>query len=454
VQLAELSTTADTGTGSYGLESPQSLSPRWWRSYAAVPERPLARIAHMGAALAASNVTRGAIQFVTSLVIARGLGRDRFGAWTLAAAAASALTAGFDLGFGVLLTREAARADGRIARLLGDALAARFTLFLPVALLAYSGLLTSWTGSIQPRTLHAAIVLAAAGLAYGTIAPACRAAPRPLVSILSIEALGALVQCGGVALLMLRGAGISALLYLATAVLMAQLAAALVLWRRIAPDDRFSWPSMRSTRNALQRAVPFALTGLVANAQARLGPLLLGGLAGTGEVASFGVAAGLAGAARRLPSSAFGAALPVFSRGAESGDAASARAQFAGAVRWFALAAAVVLVVGASSIVRLTYGAPFAAAATPLLFAGLGLVPTLVNASRKVYLFASGRERIVLRWSAATLAVQVAACLLLIPRFGAAGAMAGLAIGEAVIWLPLRRADEDREDRRERTVPS
>src|SRR5437764_8063242 len=168
------------------------------------PVHPLGRIAHMGAALAASNVARGGIQFVTSLVVARFLGRDGFGIWTLAAAVASALTAAFDLGFGVLLTREAARAEGRIGRLLVDALVARFALFVPVAVLAYSGLLTSWTGVVHADTLHAAVFLAAAGLTYGTFAPACRAAPRPLVSILAIETIGALLQCGGVALLLFR----------------------------------------------------------------------------------------------------------------------------------------------------------------------------------------------------------------------------------------------------------
>ena len=406
-----------------------------------VRDDPLARIAQMGAALAASSVARGGIQFVTSLVIARALGRDGFGIWTLAAAAASALTAACDLGFGVLLTRDAARSDGRIGRLLADALAARFALFIPVAWLAYSGLLTSWTGAIQPDMLHAAVILAATGLAYGTIASVCRAAPRPLVSILSIETVGALLQCAGVTLLVLRGAGISALLYLANAVLAVQSAAALVVWRRIAPLDRMTWPSAQSTLAALRRAVPFALTGLIANAQARLGPLVLGGLAGTGEVALFGVATRLAGVARRLPASAFGAALPVFSQEAGAGRAASVRAQFAGAVRWFAVAAAVVLAAGASSIVRITYGSQFAAATAPLVFAALGLVPTLVNSSRKVYLLASGREGVVLRWSAATLAIQIAGCLLLIPRFGAAGAMAALAFGEATIWLPLRLAD-------------
>jgi O-antigen/teichoic acid export membrane protein len=406
---------------------------------AVVPTRPLYRIAHMGAALAASNLARGGIQFATSLVIARALGRSAFGAWTVASAGASALTVAFDLGFGVLLTREAARNDGRVGRLLADALVARFVLFLPVGVLAYSGVLTSWIGEISPAMLHAAVVLAAASLAYGVIASVCRAAPRPLMSILSIETAGAVLQCAGAAALIARGAGVPALLQLATVVLAVQSAGAVAVWRQTAPTDRLAAPSMRSAWEALRRALPFALTGLVANAQARLGPLLLGVLSGAGEAASFGVATRLVSVARRLPSSAFGAALPVMSQEVRRGSAAPVQEKFARALRWFAAAAAAVFAAGASTIVRLTYGSQFASAATPLLFAGLGLAPTLVNSGRRVYLYAAGRENVVLRWSAAALAIQGLACALLIPRFGAAGAMAGLAIGEAAIWFPLRR---------------
>src|SRR5437899_12828012 len=100
---------------------------------------PLIRIAQMGSALAASNVARGGIQFVTSLVIGRALGPAGFGVWAVSAAAASALTAAFDLGFGVLLTREAARGDSRVDRVLVDALTTRCALFGPIAILAYSG---------------------------------------------------------------------------------------------------------------------------------------------------------------------------------------------------------------------------------------------------------------------------------------------------------------------------
>ena len=57
-----------------------------------------------------------------------------------------------------------------------------------------------------------------------------------------------------------------------------------------------------------------------------------------------------------------------------------------------------------------------------------------------MYLYAAGAERAAVRWSAVALVVQVVSCAAMVPSFGAAGAAAGLAIGEALVWWPLRQA--------------
>jgi len=171
-----------------------------------------------------------------------------------------------------------------------------------------------------------------------------------------------------------------------------------------------------------------------------MGPIVLGVAATPADVAAFGVAQRLEGAARRLPSAAFGAALPVLTDDIERTGETPVRARFDGALRWFALGAATVLSVGAWPIVRFTYGEAFAGAWAALSWAGIGLVPSLTNAGRKVYLYASGRETIVLRWTAIGCAIQAIGCAALIPRFGAVGAMAAYVVSEAAIWLPLRRS--------------
>jgi peptidoglycan biosynthesis protein MviN/MurJ (putative lipid II flippase) len=86
------------------------------------------------------------------------------------------------------------------------------------------------------------------------------------------------------------------------------------------------------------------------------------------------------------------------------------------------------------------YGAAFTAAAPALVWITIGLIPLLSNSGRKVYLYASGGERHVVRWSAIGLLIQVCAGVLLMPALGSVGAAASIAAGEAVIWWPLRRA--------------
>ena len=92
---------------------------------------PLARIAKLSAAFLGSNLARAAIGFGLSFALARALGADRFGRWIFCTAWASTLTVVVDLGFGVLLTRDGARADAEPGRLLSGALVLRLALAIP-----------------------------------------------------------------------------------------------------------------------------------------------------------------------------------------------------------------------------------------------------------------------------------------------------------------------------------
>ena len=101
----------------------------------ATNEDGLARIGRMGALFMGSNVARGAAAFATSVVIARTLGPDAFGRWTLCVTWAAMLTFLLDLGFGVMLTRDAAGGTAAPGALVGAALAVRMAMFVPVAVL-------------------------------------------------------------------------------------------------------------------------------------------------------------------------------------------------------------------------------------------------------------------------------------------------------------------------------
>ena len=401
---------------------------------------PYRRLVGMSAAFAASNFARTAIGFATSLVIARPLGIDDFGRWTLCMAWAAALTTIVDFGFGALLTRDAARDDPGVGGAVAVAFVARIGVLLPVALLF---VLASSHLSLDVATaagLQIVPLIAMAGAAYGCLAPVFRAWPRALVVALGIETIGALGQWAGAWWLVHAGRGVVELLVLAAVVQAVQFSAAAALWLRFGPRAAFEWPSPITIARTMRAAWPFAAAGLLANAQLRLAPLLLGFLAAPAAVAAFGVASRIGGVVRMLPQAAFAGALPVLSHEAKRGATDLVRVRFERTLLAFVITAASVLVIAAGPIVSVTYGDGFAAAVAPLVWTGIGLVPALMNSGRKVYLYACGHEAVAVRWSAVALALQAGACALLIPEFGATGAAAGLALGEALVWLPLRKA--------------
>lgn len=192
----------------------------------------------------------------------------------------------------------------------------------------------------------------------------------------------------------------------------------------------------------LRRALPFAASGIVANLQTRIGPLMLGYLATPSELGLFAAASRFGHVARLVPQAIFAGALPVLSH--EYGrDRAAARRVF----RTFDRALLVLTITTASAcvllaapLVGLVYGPSFANAAPALVWVGVALLPALSNSAKKVFLYAAGGEGLVVRWSAAGLLVQAVAAAVLIGAMGATGAAVSVAVSEAAIWLPLRRA--------------
>jgi len=398
-------------------------------------------LATMTAAFAGSDVARSAIAFATSLVVGRGLGPDDFGRWTYCMAWAAAWTMVADLGVGILITRETARGVKGIGTLVAAALVSRLGLFLPAALLFYAA--APWLGlqAQSAEAMRVALLVAAGGIAYRSFAPVFRARPTSLFSILAIETLSAAAQCAGAWWIVGQGGGVVSLLLLSAGAQVAQILALLLLWPIfVGSGERIAWPSWPAVLALVRRAVPFALAGLVANGQARLAPLMLGSLSSAAAVGSFGVAWRIGSLVRLLPQAALGGALPVFSQEMRGGRPDVVRARFDTLLRWFAVPTALALALFATPIIRLTYGGQFVAAASTLGLVGIGLLPSLMNSGRKVFLLAAGRERVVVRWTAVALAIQAIGCATLVRRFGAEGAALAMAIGEAAVWLPLRRA--------------
>jgi O-antigen/teichoic acid export membrane protein len=193
--------------------------------------------------------------------------------------------------------------------------------------------------------------------------------------------------------------------------------------------------------------LPFAASGIVANLQTRVAPLMLGYLSTPSELGFFAAASRFGSVARLAPQAVFAGALPVLSH-EHARDRASAERVFH-VFDAVLLGASVAVAVGcalfAAPVLRLVYGASFGLAAPALVWVGIGLIPVLSNSGRKVFLYASGGEASVVRWSTIGLIAQAGFGAALMPAFGSVGAAASLAMAEAIIWWPLRRASRRSE---------
>ena len=421
----------------------------------------LHRIARSSAAFLGSSFARAALGFLLALVVGRGLGAERFGQWVLCTAWASLLTVAADLGFGVLLTRDGARANAPVEHLVAGALAARLALVVPLSALLYAG--AGWiatdTGSIAG--LRVAALLGIVSAAYGCFSAVLISQPRWLPIVLGLETAWLAVQVAASSLIVwaggagapgkagmvagwVDGAGgvVVALLVLAAVVQLAQIATALVLWRRVFAERPIADQPREALASLLRRALPFAGAGIVANLDLRVAPLLLGALSTSSAVGLYAAASRFGRFAALAPQAVFGGALPVLSHEFERDRQATSRVFHKldlGLLGFGALTAAVYIAL-APLLLRLAYGPAFAAAAPALMWIGVGLIPALSNSGRKIALYAAGGESAVVRWSAVALIVQAVAAAMLIPMLGSTGAALGVFIGEAAIWLPLRRA--------------
>ncbi|MBI3492809.1 MAG: oligosaccharide flippase family protein [Acidobacteria bacterium] len=404
----------------------------------------LARIARLSAAYFSSNLARAAIAFGLSLALGRGLGAERFGRWILCTTWASTLTIVGDLGFGVLLTRDGARPEAPAGRLLLGALVLRLAVVVPLgAILA----LAAPRLAVDPEALaglRVGALLGIAGATYGCFGALYRGQPRWLPTMLAIETGALAVQLAASWWLVRQGQGVAALVALATWLQVAQITIAAILWRSaFGPRGAVVIPSRDDVRAMLRRAVPFAASGIVGNLQTRVAPLMLGYWSSERDLGLFAAASRFGKAARLAPQAVFAGALPVLSH--EVGrDGEESRRMFRAFDRGLvalSVAMAAPCIFLAAPLLRLVYGPSFINAAPALVWVGLGLVPALMNAGKKVALFAAGGEAIVLRWSAVALAVQIVAGIGLIPSFGATGAAVSLALAEAAIVLPLWKCE-------------
>ena len=375
--------------------------------------------------------------FALSAVIGRGTGQTGLGVYAAALAWVFPLALLAEFGLGTLITRDAAQDAHSGPLYLQATLRARLLLGggLSGGLFAAAPLLSSEAAVVDGLRLSAPLVLFAPLFAALTAVFRARQVMWP-VALLNLGMLGAQLPLTAIALA--AGGDARAALAINTATSAGQLGAAWLIYRW-----RFALPvtaPLPPARALLRRARPFALAGVLAALQARLGLLLLEQIAGTGETGYYAAASRFIEAGRLAPMALFTALLPALAAlMARPGEMARLFRRALIGVSVYAGALAVLFTALAEPALRLAFGEGFSPAAPALVIGAWGLLAALPRAALTLYWYARAGERFVNGVLAAMLAGQVALGLWLIPLHGAAGAALALALVEAgalaALWM-------------------
>ena len=387
--------------------------------------------------LLVSNAGSAVLSFLLSVMIGRALGEHGLGVYAAALAWVFPLTLLAEFGLGTLITREVAQAPERAGAYLHATHRPRLLLGsgLMLALALAAPLLSSDAAVIQGIRLSAPLVLIAP--AFGAYTAVFRA--RRVMWPIAALNLGMLAAQAGLTLwAFATGRGVLAALAINTLTSAGQMVAAWVIWRfwltsPPAPLSTYGEGGFRLLRSAW----PFALAGVLAAVQARLGFILLEQFAGAGEVGYYAASSRFVEALRLLPNAFFGALFPALA--ALATNAPRLNQTFRRvllALAAFGAVSAVGLSLLAVPVIALTYGPDFAPAGGVLQVLGWALLVSLLRAGQTLYWYALGREQYVNWMTMIALLVQGLLSLWLIPAYGAVGAAWGL-VGVEVVMVFL-----------------
>ncbi len=390
--------------------------------------------------LLASRALGYLLLLVNSVILARGLGVERLGEYAYAMGIAALFGLVPNWGISTVVARTIAREPETGAGLVRTALLAQALLATAVlvAIPVFAAVLPE-----QPVPL-AYIGLAAAQLALGTLSLPYLAVmhgraryDRVAVAELASGLIATLALCGAA---LLYG-GVASFLW--AHVLAAGFAVLVARWAASPLLPKGEIDTLR-LGTLFREATPFGATIAVQSFYRRLDILLLGQMSSRVNLGLYNVAFKPISAVLNVGNTVAGVLFPVMVSSAQSGVPAS----FDRAVRGLGVAApAVALAFSglADPLLRGLYGAEFSAAAPLLVVLAWSAAANWLYAPLGVALQARGRERLWLSCLLGALALNAAANLWAIPRWGALGAAAAtltselvlLGLGVTMVWREL-----------------
>ncbi len=370
--------------------------------------------------------------FIWSMMLARRLNPEGFGAYMYIAAVAVMIGMISDYGLANLTIRDVARALAVSERALTHTMALR-TLLALFAYALYAGLvfaLPGFDGVIEPALIFGLTIFTVSWInGYNAILNAHEqlhwsSFMNALTPLLTLTA-GLLLLAMGWGLL---GAAVASV-FAGAAVLAAEIS--LFRAKRIGFSRSLS---LSTIVNLLRRSFPFFLVALLSTVNVSIDSVLLESLSGKQAVGLYSAAFKLLVSLMILPAAISDAVFPIWSRDAAGGSAPN-RLALRRVLRWLFIAGVLtagVILAAAEPLIRLLYGAKFVAAGPALRLLSLALVFMFLSAPLTVRLMVANRLRAVLITFALVVAADILGNLLLIPRCGLIGAAAVRLFAEAL----------------------
>jgi O-antigen/teichoic acid export membrane protein len=379
--------------------------------------------------LALSQIIRRVLRMSVLLLAARMLGVETFGSYVLLLTVVEmvALISGY--GYMDFLTREIAQHPNSAWTLGKRVTELRLLLIAPslgLALLIMSGLHFSsslvinaaWLGiSLLPR----AITESGQGMMKGV----SRFAPLPWIDF----AQGAMVLSSA-AIFIFFGLGIRGMI---VAEIVGSFAAAGISFAVVARWVAIGSSDTPDRRSLLRSAFPFNIYPFLTNIYDRVDVVLLSKLAGNFATGIYSLPYRAFAALQIVPYAIMGALLPVLS-GQTQRDAIETCARAMKVLLPAALLLVLVTLSFAGPAVRLFLGPSYAGCVLTVQVLIWAVVPAFINFALNTLLVAEGKERIFLRTTVVCMVFNIAANLLLIPRYSYIAA-AGVTIATECVLL-------------------
>lgn len=195
-------------------------------------------------------------------------------------------------------------------------------------------------------------------------------------------------------------------------------------------------------RKALRGSLPYGVLAILGTIYFRIDLVMLEAMAGVEATGEYASAYRILEIAAVLPALILGVLFPRFARLLDE-DPDRARKLYLYATRtllWIGAVGGVIGIAVSAPLIELIYTDRYASAASALRWLMLALIFLFAHASNVTVLFASTRLRSVVKLSFITVAANMIANLMLIPRFGPAGAAAATAGSELLslaIFTPM-----------------